>query len=148
MRFVDELLWFFVKIVFVVGFEGSGGRGEDGVVSHFTPSISGWATSNTATKYSDVPEIPIFGYSNWIKSMWSRCMSWLWFLCVSVWRRNTEEDRWYRCCEGPCRCRPETFALSCWRQELEELPSSQFVPTDIRVMWVPPRSLWLTKRYP
>ncbi|KAG8253227.1 hypothetical protein J6590_039567 [Homalodisca vitripennis] len=53
---------------------------------------------------------------------------------VPVWRKNVEEDRWYRCCEGPCRCRPETFALSCWRQELDELPSNQYVPNDIRVI--------------
>ena len=44
------------------------------------------------------------------------------------------EDRWLRCCEGVCHCRPETVTLSCWRQELGELPTDQVVPKDVRVM--------------
>jgi len=44
------------------------------------------------------------------------------------------EDRWSRCCEGTCHCRPETVTLSCWHQELGELPIDQVVPKDVIVM--------------
>jgi len=51
-----------------------------------------------------------------------------------VWPVTDTEDRWLRCCEGTCHCRPETVTLSCWRQELKELPIDQVVPKDVRVM--------------
>jgi len=53
-----------------------------------------------------------------------------------VWPVMDTEERWLRCCEGTCHCRPETVTLSCWRQELRELPIDQVVPKDVRVMWV------------
>ncbi|XP_068083257.1 carboxypeptidase N subunit 2 [Anabrus simplex] len=51
-----------------------------------------------------------------------------------VWNIIDSESRWYRCTEGPCRCRPETHTLSCWRQDFPELPHGQSVPKDIRVI--------------
>ncbi|XP_071455546.1 leucine-rich repeat-containing protein 15-like [Hetaerina americana] len=43
-------------------------------------------------------------------------------------------DEWTRCTEGPCRCRPETRTLSCWRQGLGELPATQFIPEDTKTI--------------
>jgi hypothetical protein len=56
-------------------------------------------------------------------------------LLIAVWSVMDTEDRWFRCSEGTCHCRPETMTLSCWRQELGGLPTDQVVPKDVRVMW-------------
>ncbi|KAG8221975.1 hypothetical protein J437_LFUL014472 [Ladona fulva] len=68
------------------------------------------------------------------------------YLRVTVWilRTHTPEAprmllppdprEWTRCTEGPCRCRPETRTLSCWRQGLEELPPTQTVPADTKII--------------
>ncbi|XP_046393872.1 leucine-rich repeat-containing protein 15-like isoform X2 [Ischnura elegans] len=53
------------------------------------------------------------------------------------WRSRRMEgpvDEWTRCTEGPCRCRPETRTLSCWRQGLGELPPTQFIPEDTKTI--------------
>uniref|UniRef100_A0A8D9AU05 Uncharacterized protein n=7 Tax=Cacopsylla melanoneura TaxID=428564 RepID=A0A8D9AU05_9HEMI len=52
----------------------------------------------------------------------------------TVWLKSDKDDSWYRCCEGPCRCRPEIHTLSCWKQDMEELPFDQIIPADIRVI--------------
>lgn len=56
MKFWDFLL----KLSLFSGLRRVEGGVKMGAVAHFTPSISGWAPSNTATMYSDVPLIHIF----------------------------------------------------------------------------------------
>lgn len=60
----------------------------------------------------------------------------MWMLFVnSVWKlvwqiRGWPED-WEVCVEGPCKCRPETKSISCWRYGLFDVPAGQLVPQDI-----------------
>lgn len=51
-----------------------------------------------------------------------------WF---AVWQMSSAEEDWEICAEGPCRCQPETKSVSCWRQNLLDLPAAQLVPRDV-----------------
>ncbi|XP_053996601.1 platelet glycoprotein V-like isoform X1 [Hylaeus anthracinus] len=42
-----------------------------------------------------------------------------------VWQMGVTEEDWETCAEGPCRCQPEMKTVSCWRQELLDLPAAQ-----------------------
>ncbi|XP_050595228.1 carboxypeptidase N subunit 2-like isoform X3 [Bombus affinis] len=48
-----------------------------------------------------------------------------------VWQMSSAEEDWEICAEGPCRCQPETKSVSCWRQNLLDLPAAQLVPRDV-----------------
>ncbi|XP_076651493.1 uncharacterized protein LOC143358321 isoform X3 [Halictus rubicundus] len=48
-----------------------------------------------------------------------------------VWQMGTTEEDWEVCAEGPCRCQPEIKSVSCWRQDLLDLPAAQLVPRDV-----------------
>ncbi|XP_076242355.1 uncharacterized protein LOC143184188 isoform X2 [Calliopsis andreniformis] len=48
-----------------------------------------------------------------------------------VWQMGSTEDDWEICAEGPCRCLPEIKSVSCWRQDLLDLPAAQLVPKDV-----------------
>lgn len=49
----------------------------------------------------------------------------------SVWQMSSGEEDWEICAEGPCRCQPEIKLVSCWRQDLLDLPAAQLVPRDV-----------------
>lgn len=62
------------------------------------------------------------------------------FLCIesatgrvgfTVWQMSSDEEDWEICAEGPCRCQPEIKLVSCWRQDLLDLPAAQLVPRDV-----------------
>lgn len=55
-------------------------------------------------------------------------MSCEWF---TVWQMSSGEEDWEICAEGPCRCQPEIKLVSCWRQDLLDLPATQLVPRDV-----------------
>lgn len=44
---------------------------------------------------------------------------------------SSGEEDWEICAEGPCRCQPEIKLVSCWRQDLLDLPATQLVPRDV-----------------
>lgn len=48
-----------------------------------------------------------------------------------VWQMSSGEEDWEICAEGPCRCQPEIKLVSCWRQDLLDLPAAQLVPRDV-----------------
>ncbi|XP_043789074.1 slit homolog 1 protein-like isoform X4 [Apis laboriosa] len=48
-----------------------------------------------------------------------------------VWQMSSAEGDWEICAEGPCRCQPEIKLVSCWRQDLLDLPAAQLVPRDV-----------------
>ncbi|KAK0086289.1 hypothetical protein PV325_003435 [Microctonus aethiopoides] len=48
-----------------------------------------------------------------------------------VWQIRGWPDDWEICVEGPCKCRPETKSISCWRYGLLDVPPAQLVPQDI-----------------
>ncbi|XP_076296050.1 uncharacterized protein LOC143216659 isoform X2 [Lasioglossum baleicum] len=48
-----------------------------------------------------------------------------------VWQMGATEEDWEICAEGPCRCQPEIKSVSCWRQDLLDLPAAQLVPRDV-----------------
>ncbi|XP_063218600.1 leucine-rich repeat-containing protein 3C-like [Bacillus rossius redtenbacheri] len=51
-----------------------------------------------------------------------------------VWTVSAAENRWRACTKGPCKCRPQTQTLTCWRSELGYLPPLQTVPSDVRLI--------------
>lgn len=53
---------------------------------------------------------------------------------VSAWMVDGSDRRWLECSHGPCRCRPETYDVTCWHMELTHLPLSQVVPKDVQNM--------------